>query len=295
MALVPASKVSEMAFGTPKAMREARGLQDAENTRGTTLMTQAQGADAGYVIYVYNILAGFEHPVINQPPDFSAFKIPVCPRGQKFSYTTLPAFTKTKFNKPGTTEYYYTNRDGREAANSLLNPDAHPGNPWGAQLSESTAFGNNDMTGVNRNSFGVFWSLTKPDDPKLEEEIKLFRKRCDKTMRGLVDEGNTLNASNDRKAITPLMHFAMEYFHLEAEWHRSHEHRVPCPNCGEPVREGIAYHKNEFGDRCIIDRERYEASIEHAKPARVEAAEEEEEPIAAGLAKRKAPRKAPTA
>jgi len=57
------------------------------------------------------------------------------------------------------------------------------------------------------------------------------------------------------------MHFAMEYFGLSAVWHMSYRHKTECPNCGDLVLEGIAYHRNASGDICIIDRERYEATV----------------------------------
>src|SRR5438105_8409315 len=88
-------------------------------------------------------------------------------------------------------------------------------------------------------------------------------------MRALVNKGEELNASSRRTEITPLMHQAIEHFQLQAAWHMSHARLTPCPNCGEPVREGIAYHKNEFGDRCIIDQARYEKSTGVQQPTTV--------------------------
>ena len=58
-----------------------------------------------------------------------------------------------------------------------------------------------------------------------------------------------------------MMHFAAEYFGITAPWHMSHRHKTECPNCGDLVLEGISYHRNAFGDLCIIDRERYEAAV----------------------------------
>jgi hypothetical protein len=269
MPLVPASQVSEFKFGTPKALREARGMEDNENRRGITLNVQTGPPESKEVIYIYNILD--KAHVIDQAPLFKGFKIPACPPDVDFAVTTIARYTKEGYNKPGSMEVYYNLRDGREAANSLLNPDSHPGNPWDAQFRDIEVFGNHDMSGNNRNAFGCFWSLTHPSDPKLADEIKACRRRAETTLQKLVEQANTLNDEGNRKGIDGNMHFAMDYFHLEADWHKSHEHRIPCPNCGEPVRQGIAYHKNEFGDRCIIDRERYEASIEHAKPARTDA------------------------
>ena len=77
----------------------------------------------------------------------------------------------------------------------------------------------------------------------------------------IVKEGNRHNAEAKLANISPMMHFAMEYFGLSAPWHMSHRHKTECPNCGDLVLEGIAYHRNASGDICIIDRERYEASV----------------------------------
>jgi len=34
------------------------------------------------------------------------------------------------------------------------------------------------------------------------------------------------------------------------------DHMISCPNCGDPIKDGIAYHRNSFGDKCIVDHAR---------------------------------------
>jgi hypothetical protein len=209
-------------------------------------------------LYIYNIC---ELPhTRNQPPEFPAFAVEPCQKGEKFSCKIFPGLVKERYVRPGTSEYYYREVDGRKYATSLLNPDIFPGTDWEAQLIEGTT-GNNDMTGMNMNALGVFWSELAPDDPKLNEQIRRVRARVDRTMDFLVKEGNRHNAEGKLGNISPMMHFAMEYFGLSAPWHMSHRHKTECPNCGDLVLEGIAYHRNASGDICIIDRERYEASV----------------------------------
>src|SRR5438105_15645055 len=99
-----------MKFGTHKRMREANGVKEAENHRGTQLVTQATDVSATDVIYVYNI-TNVEH-VVEQPPSFPHFVIPARQKGEKFAVTKLPRFVNDRFNKAGTTEYYYARRDG---------------------------------------------------------------------------------------------------------------------------------------------------------------------------------------
>jgi len=262
-----------------KAMTASRGMQNDQNGQ-LTMEAQDEGPDPGYVIYLYNIL---ELPhLVQQPPTFPGLNIPPCPKGQKYAVTMLPPFTKLPFNRPGTTEMYYKKEDGRKAATSLLNPSAFPGTNWKSQLAD---WPNAGMEGVNLNKLGCFWSLTRPDEvEQLDEEIKQFREVATKEMVRLKDEAMRL-AMNPKTVgdISPMHHFAMDYLNLSAPWHMTSHHMVPCPNCGETVREGIFYHKNVFGDKCIIDMARYKASIAPVEKPRDE--DETEEEVAVPVAK----------
>lgn len=269
--LVPVSKVSRFEMGTPRSLAKGKAMQQEVNASGTTLEAQ-MARPVERFIYLYNILRGWEFHPVQQPPTFPNFKIPICSKNERFSWTVLPEIVNEIYRKPGEDTALYISRDGREAANSLLNPDSHPKNPFEAQFRDISRFGNQDMNTRNLNDLGVFWSFTDPEDPALDEELAAMKKRVDVSMKKLITRANrlALGKPEDRNEITPLMHFAMDYFHLQSKWHESNEQMVPCPNCGEPVREGIAYHKNDFGDRCIIDRERYEAAIELSRPKRAE-------------------------
>jgi hypothetical protein len=247
---------------SPRAEREAQAMQNNENQKGITLEVSDDGLAPQYVVYVYNVLE-LQH-VREMPPNFSHFVIPPCVKGEKVSYTQLPAFVRNKFNKFGSFEYYYKREDGRKSAGQLLNPGSFPSIDWDRQLYQNNPQ-MNDQQGNNLNNFGCWWSLTKPDDPKLDQEIATFTARARATMNDLIRQANMLEASvntqgHSRKGeISPMMHFAADYLHVRAGWHTSHEHTVSCPTCGEPVVAGLAYHRNSFGDRCIIDKERCEA------------------------------------
>ena len=276
-----------------RAMSQAKMTQDNQNHGTTTIDAQDSGKDPGYVIYVYNILE--REYIVQQPPLFPAFLIPACEKGKRFSFTILPAFVKETYVKPGTTEFYYKNVDGRKAATSLLNPSAFPGTSWESQQQK---WETGDQFGNNLNALGVWWSLTMPEETeKLDREIKVFKGRVQTTLNDLIRRAEELAAAGDLKNITPLMHFAMDYMGKQAPWHMSSQHKISCPNCGDPVNEGIAYHRNSFGDKCIIDRERYERAIASDAPRQaapapqpVEAAEEDEsgeaEAVAAAPGKR---------
>lgn len=240
-----------------KAMGQAQALADQENHGSTTLITQDRQTEPDYFIYVYNLLE--KEWIVRQPPLFAAFHIPKCEKGKRFAVTLLPAFVNEVTMKAGTTELSYKQIDGRKAATSLLNPGAFPGTNWEGQLHN---WNTDDQTGNNLNNFGCFWSLTRPDETdKLEVEIALFLDKCKVTMEELVKRAEELAESDEKKLITPLMHFAMDYLGKQSVWHMSMQHKVTCPNCGDQVLEGIAYHRNSFGDRCIIDMAKYQRSV----------------------------------
>ena len=208
------------------------------------------------VIYIYNTL-NMEH-VVEQPPLFPHVIIPACPKGQAFIHTLLPRYVNEVYEDYAHESRRYKRVDGRICATSLLNPAVHPRNPWEMQFRELKVHG--DQEGNNLNIYGVFWSLTHPTDPKLNDELSLMKAVVRTTMNKLVTEGNRLNAANQLSSITPRMHFAMDYLGLTAVWHMTHDHMVNCPNCGENIKENLKYHRNVWGEKCIIDwRGAYEA------------------------------------
>jgi hypothetical protein len=239
---------------TAQMARDQKRAIDAGRKMGETtvnLQTQDEGSEPRYVIYVYNLLN--KAHVVNAPPKFPAFKIPACPPGEPFAFTCVPAFTKEMINHPGTTDFYYIKVDGRKDATTLLNPAAFPGTDWAAQLA-NWGTDNPDQFGNNLNKLGVFWSLTRPDEKeKLNAEIAIFKDIVAESMNAFIREAEAHAAAGQLRNITPWMHFAMDYLGKQAGWHMSTEHMISCPNCGNPIKDGIAYHRNEFGERCVLD------------------------------------------
>jgi len=233
-------------------MKAATQQMASTNHDEKRILAQDDAHTADYKIYVYNILD--REWVVNQPPAFPNFRVLPCPRSQKFTVTELPPFIKEVYNQVGTFDHFYKMVDGRKYASQLLNPASFPSTNWENQIMD---WQSEDQFGNNLNLLGVWWSLTPPSDiARLEEEIGIFKRIAQKTMEGMIATAEQLAAAGKRNEITPLMHFAMDYLGKQAPWHMAMHHMVACPNCGDPVKEGIAYHKNEFGEKCIIDMER---------------------------------------
>jgi hypothetical protein len=188
---------AQLARDQREAKRQGLAMQEKANHGETLLETQDLGLDPGYVIYVYNVL-NLPHHVVQG--SYRMF-LPACPKGQKFAFTTLPAFVNDIYLKPGSTEYMYKRVDGRKGAMSLMNPASFPGTNWDSQLQDWHA---DDQQGNNLNEYGCWWSLTKPDETEtLEREIKLFKDRAIVTMNGLVRAAETFAAAGDLRSISP--------------------------------------------------------------------------------------------
>lgn len=227
--------------------------QMRRNSRAPMMLEVADQPEQSEVLYIYNVV-NKEH-VINQPPFFPHLFIPACSPGKEFVSTVMPRFILERYENIVRSEWSYKRVDGRKYATSLLNPSVHPASPWEAQFTEPKTHG--DQAGNDLNALGCFWSLTVPTNlPKLREEIKLAKKRVLSKMRELVTEGEKLAAAGDLKSIAPMHHFSMDYLGLSAPWHMAHDHMVDCPNCGDKIKEGLAYHRNAFNEKCIIDWER---------------------------------------
>lgn len=108
--------------------------------------------------------------------------------------------------------------------------------------------------GMNLVCEGVFPSIH--ETPSLAELTRAEACR-DRRYRWLTREATRLAAVstrelNDFLQQNPDTHLAMDALGLEASWHARNEVRAMCPNCGETIRPGLAFHK--IGDAvCVID------------------------------------------
>lgn len=271
-----------------KLSKMKMGVGSPDGSEGHATLTVGDESQEVGVIYIYNCVQGLRHAPICQPPNFPKFQVPFCEPGQKVAYTTIRALVRNRFTRPGTDEVYYINEDGRKQANSLLNPSMHPASPWEMQLQdvpEGTPGVAQDQYGNNLNAYGVWWSETEPDDPALESEIDRFKKRFERTCRALIQQAEEKAARNERHMITPREHFAMDYLGLESQWHQTTARMTTCANCGDRIREGIAYHRNFAGDPCIVDADKYYKLFPDKKPKAAEP--EEEEAVGAGTGRKK--------
>jgi hypothetical protein len=102
---------------------------------------------------------------------------------------------------------------------------------------------------------GVFASLNAVPT---EEELKKAENRRIEYYKFRFEEANALQRSDPKRLQDILIedhHLAAEMFGIDVDWHRVVTPKIECPNCGEKIKEGIAFHRVN-GDLCVLDWEK---------------------------------------
>lgn len=103
---------------------------------------------------------------------------------------------------------------------------------------------------------GVFASMNAV---ATEEEEKWAEGEREKYYRFRLQEADGLERSNPRQLQHILQldhHMAADFFGVESNWHRAPSAKVDCPNCGDKISGGGAYHYLPNGRVCVLDWER---------------------------------------
>ncbi len=148
--------------------------------------------------------------------------------------------------------------DTRRFVMDIINPD-NLTLDQDAVISQITGVGN------DLGKKGVFWSLNGPGASKIdssrseaptEAEIKAAVKRMERYYNSLLEKARAVETSKPGELtdlLTPEYHAAADYFGIETSWHGKRSKPMDCPNCGERVKAGIAFHKTDDGSLCVID------------------------------------------
>lgn len=146
---------------------------------------------------------------------------------------------------------------GWRVAIDILNPNNPTLDPyWKPNAIQAAVFSTGD--GMDLIRYGLFPSL---NDPPKEEEIQRAEKVRDESYQKIVDDAFAEQASNPQGfrawlRAHPWVTEAMDALGVVADWHKATESKMSCPNCGDTVKSGIAFHKSSVGVLCIIDEKR---------------------------------------
>jgi hypothetical protein len=143
---------------------------------------------------------------------------------------------------------------GWRVAIDILNPNNPTLDPyWKPNAVQSAAFSIGDGMDIIR--FGLFPSL---NNPPTEEELQRAELSRDDSRQRLIDEAFAEQASNPQGfrnwlRTHPEIKDAMDAFGVQADWYKLQEAKMSCPNCGDQIKTGLAFHKSSAGVLCVID------------------------------------------
>lgn len=245
---------------TQMRAQDSRGMIEGQqqfNQRSTVAaaMHLATDPDANrppdYFVNIFSINP-MEH-VRYRPPDFPIIRLKACPKGKPYELVfRIPNVVRSKWQSPETGEILTKGDYGERWATDLLNPGNLSFDPW--QNTEGTPMdqvfgGSEDL--IRR---GVFW--TRSAEPSAED-LQRARTRMERHFKAEVAKADQLaRTPESMKDISAEMHVAAEYLGISSAWHTVTVVPEPCPNCGEPVKRGVAYHASLTGSVCVIDWQR---------------------------------------
>jgi hypothetical protein len=143
--------------------------------------------------------------------------------------------------------------DGWRSCIDMLNPSNPTPDPF-------LGTGNPDFFS-NRNGNNLiaegFWPSL--NETPTEEEIKRAEKNRDARYSWLARESQRLAARSKRDLdeflqTYPDTHNALDALGIKTDWHTPMTVTASCPNCGDDVKQGLAFHKSSVTDKlCVID------------------------------------------
>jgi hypothetical protein len=207
-----------------------------------------------YTVYLHSISKrSFEQP----HPIYRNVVIPACPKDKP--YITFMRIkhpvqipTVNPDDPSGPTVIKVEN--GKRAALTVCNPSF-----VGADLSiqDQTIDMQYQIASreCNLTQQGIFASM---NEIPTEQELKRAEARRTAYYKRCFEEMNALMRSDPKRAqdeLTTDHHMAAEMFGVDVDWHRVVTPKIECPNCGEKIKEGIAFHRVN-GDLCVLDWEK---------------------------------------
>jgi hypothetical protein len=181
------------------------------------------------------------------PPLMPHLEIPEIEPGQRYRLVTKIGHPVNQYQMRENGERYIDSHDARRLAQDIVNPD-NLSLEQDIQVDPARVY----SQGNDYGRLGVFWSLLPT--PK-EEEIEKAIQRKEDYYRARLQEARKLEMTNPRALYDYLQtidHIACDYFGEEYSWHKKAVKPAFCPNCGEAVKPGVAFHMTN-GAMCVID------------------------------------------
>lgn len=203
-----------------------------------------------YLVYLYNVSE--QSFKVSRPPLMREFTIAGRKTGEQYALvTSLPQPLLTPKGNVDSNEIDIVPTDTRRFVTDIINPDNLTIDQDAVIAPDKRTSQGNDL-----GQKGVFWSL---NNPPTDKEVKRAYDRMEGFYTAKLNEAKALETSNPqalRELLGPEHHAAAEYFGIETSWHGKQSRPMDCPNCGDRVKAGVAFHKTDEGVLCIIDWKR---------------------------------------
>lgn len=201
-----------------------------------------------YYVHVFNV---GKFPMKVNTGMIKNYNVPTCKDGEEYVRCfTIPDVVTQAWQDPDNQQVRTFSEDGRRVAMDLINPT-------NMGLDQDVEFRPEDVVsqGSNLAVWGLFWSL---NDPPTREELAKAKKRMEKHYRTLMQQADGFSRINKPDQIQEYHHVAADYFGYagHGNWHVALEAPAACPNCGENIKKGVAFHRIDEHTVCVIDWDR---------------------------------------
>ena len=228
-----------------------------------SLQDYLYGRKPDYWVYLYNVSEqSFD---VFRPPLFANVHIPGRKRGEEYATAArLPSPLLAPQGSVDSDELSTNLMDTRRVVMDMINPD-------NLSLDQDAVIAKPSNIGNNLGAKGVFWSV---NNPPTEDEVKAAVRRMEAYFNKVLEKMKALETSDPKALLEhlgPEAHTAADYFGVETSWHGKRSRPQDCPNCGDRIKAGVAFHKTEEGTLCILDWKRAVASGVRTKQQAIDA------------------------
>lgn len=250
------ASISTIGFDDKRTQSAMRGA----NPENFTFISGHAMRDPRRMIYIHTVARRTLPPVKRKL--FPGLQLRVCDQGQRYVLSAvIPDPVPESVNNEMTGDKDIREHDGMKAAIDVLNPrnpTSHPKVPsdpfWGT---------NNPDFFTNRNGSNLialgYWPSLYQVPP--EEEVARAERFRDNNYRWLAREVQRLasRSTKDRDEFLqtyPDAYNALDALGIKTEYHAPPTVTATCPNCGDAIKQGVAFHKSSVTDKlCVINPE----------------------------------------
>lgn len=195
--------------------------------------------------------------IVNRAPLWVKLHLQACTHGERYvAVAHVPDPLMQKVHNTENGRYRGEAHDGLRCAIDLLNPNNPSFDPdWSPAPEVAAMFGSS--RGCDLFAQGLFISLNEVPS---EAEITKAEERRNRRYRALIAQADSLEQVN-RKELEEFLkgedgtdlRMALDFYGEQRQYHKPMIATKTCPNCGESIKSGVAFHLLANNAYCIND------------------------------------------